>query len=132
MRDLIVTAGWVVTGIKDRFNPEIVEGGAVLSRDGTVVAIGSPAELQQLAPTAEVRAYPNHVMLPGFVNSHHHVGMTPLQLGSPDLALELWFAGRIPARRLDLLSGHALLGFRNDRLGRHDGPAYSRLDARPV
>jgi 5-methylthioadenosine/S-adenosylhomocysteine deaminase len=102
MQDLIVKAGWVVTGIKDRFNPEIVEGGAVLSRDGTVVAIGSAAELQQLSPTAELRAYPNHVMLPGFVNSHHHVGLTPLQLGSPDLALELWFAGRIPAKRLDL------------------------------
>lgn len=42
------------------------------------------------------------MMLPGFVNSHHHVGLTPLQLGSPDHALELWFASRIPARAIDI------------------------------
>ena len=46
MPDLIVKAGWVVTGIKDRFNPEMVEGGAVLSRNGTIVAFGSPDEMQ--------------------------------------------------------------------------------------
>jgi 5-methylthioadenosine/S-adenosylhomocysteine deaminase len=58
--------------------------------------------MKKLAPGATVRSYPNHVMLPGFVNSHHHVGLTPLQLGSPDYALELWFAGRMPARKIDL------------------------------
>lgn len=39
--------------------------------------------------------YPRHVMLPGFVNSHHHVGLTPLQLGTPDLPLELWIVARL-------------------------------------
>ena len=41
------------------------------------------------------------MMLPGFVNAHHHVGLTPFQLGSPDHALELWFATRISARTID-------------------------------
>ncbi len=100
--ELIVQAGHVVTGIKDRDTPIIVEQGSVLSRNGVIAAVGSLAEMQQLAPLAELRRYPDHVMMPGFVNSHHHVGMTPLQLGSPDHALELWFASRIPARRLDL------------------------------
>ncbi len=92
----------VVTGIKDRDTPVIVENGAVLSRDGVIVAVGPVEEMQRTAPEAELRRYPGHVMLPGFVNSHHHVGLTPLQLGSPDYALELWFASRLPARRLDL------------------------------
>jgi cytosine/adenosine deaminase-related metal-dependent hydrolase len=41
------------------------------------------------------------VVLPGFVNSHHHVGLTPFQLGSPDYPLELWFASRMGARGVD-------------------------------
>jgi cytosine/adenosine deaminase-related metal-dependent hydrolase len=35
------------------------------------------------------------------VNSHHHVGLTPFQLGSPDYPLELWFASRLGARAVD-------------------------------
>ena len=102
MRELIVKAAWVVTGVRDRHTPDVIENGAVLSRDGVVVAAGTLEEMQKLAPQAQIKIYPNHVMLPGFVNSHHHVGMTPLQLGSPDHPLELWFASRIPGRRLDL------------------------------
>lgn len=102
MAELIVQARWVVTGIEDRHTPIVVDDGAVLSRDGVIVATGQLDDMRRLAPAGELRKYPDHAMLPGFVNSHHHVGMTPLQLGSPDHALELWFASRMPARRLDL------------------------------
>ncbi|NPU10141.1 amidohydrolase family protein [Bradyrhizobium sp. 83002] len=102
MTEVLVGAKWVVSGIQDRHTPVVIEDGAVLSRDGVIVAVGSFAELERLAPQATVKRHPNHVMLPGFVNSHHHVGLTPLQLGSPDHALELWFASRLPARRIDL------------------------------
>ncbi|HEU0147803.1 MAG TPA: amidohydrolase, partial [Bradyrhizobium sp.] len=102
MAEVLVRAKWVVSGIKDRFTPEVIDDGAVLARDGVIVAVGPFDEVERLAPHAQVKRYPNHVMLPGFVNSHHHVGLTPLQLGSPDHALELWFASRIPARRIDL------------------------------
>ena len=102
MGDLIVQARWVVTGTADRHTPVVIDQGAVLSKDGVVKATGTLDEMKKLAPGATVKSYPNHVMLPGFVNSHHHVGLTPLQLGSPDYALELWFAGRMPARKIDL------------------------------
>jgi 5-methylthioadenosine/S-adenosylhomocysteine deaminase len=39
--------------------------------------------------------------MPGLVDSHHHVGLTPFQLGSPDYPLELWFASRMAARDVD-------------------------------
>ena len=42
------------------------------------------------------------ILLPGFVNGHHHVGLTPVQLGSPDMPLELWFITRLVTRVLDL------------------------------
>src|SRR5260370_26716493 len=53
-------------------------------------------------PDAARLGSPDTVLMPGFVNSHHHVGLTPLQLGSPDHALELWFASRMGARAIDL------------------------------
>jgi cytosine/adenosine deaminase-related metal-dependent hydrolase len=102
MTELIVQARQVITGVQDRDTPIVIENGAVFSRDGVIVAVGTLDEMKQLAPAAEIKVYPDHVMLPGFVNAHHHVGMTPLQMGSPDDALELWFASRMPARRLDL------------------------------
>jgi 5-methylthioadenosine/S-adenosylhomocysteine deaminase len=102
MNELILKARWVVTGIQDRHTPMVIEEGAVLARDGVIVATGTLDAMKQQAPHAELRIYPNHVMLPGFVNSHHHVGMTPLQMGSPDHPLELWFASRIPGRKIDL------------------------------
>ncbi|TPQ49697.1 amidohydrolase [Prosthecomicrobium hirschii] len=102
MAELIVQARTLITGAADRHNPVVIDKGAVLSRDGVVVATGTLDEMVALAPTAPVKTYPKHAMLPGFVNAHHHVGITPLQHGSPDHPLELWFASRIPARRLDL------------------------------
>jgi cytosine/adenosine deaminase-related metal-dependent hydrolase len=101
MTEIIVEARTIVTGVQDRHTPAIVEGGAVLVRDGVIVEVGAPETLRAKAPGAALHRYPEHVMLPGFVNSHHHVGLTPLQLGSPDHALELWFATRIPAKRID-------------------------------
>lgn len=102
MSGLIVQARWLVTGIADRHTAEIHDDGAVLSRDGVVVATGALDAVRRLAPDAEIRRYPDHVMMPGFVNGHHHLGLTPLQLGVPDLPLELWWAARIPMRRVDL------------------------------
>ena len=102
MTDSIIQAKWLVRGVKDRHSADILDDGAILIGGGRVKATGSLAELQRLAPDAPVKRYPTHMMLPGFVNSHHHVGLTPLQLGSPDHALELWFASRIPARSIDM------------------------------
>ena len=101
MTDKIFAARWVVTGVADRHNASVLDDGAVLVRDGTILATGTLSDVQAQSPDAPVTRYGNHVMLPGFVNSHHHVGLTPLQLGSPDHPLETWFATRIPARTID-------------------------------
>ncbi len=101
MTEIIVEARTIITGVQDRHTPIIHDNAAVLVRDGIIVEVGDPAALRSKAPDATVHRYPRHVMLPGFVNSHHHVGLTPLQLGSPDHALELWFATRIAAKRVD-------------------------------
>src|SRR5712672_3051745 len=52
-------------------------------------------------PIASVIGTGNEILLPGFVNGHHHIGLTPVQLGSPDMPLELWFVTRMLARSLN-------------------------------
>jgi 5-methylthioadenosine/S-adenosylhomocysteine deaminase len=98
MNELIIQTRWLVRGIIDRHRPDILSDGAILVRDGMVVDSGELSAIRQLAPQATVLHYPRHMMLPGFVNAHHHVGLTPLQLGSQDEPLELWWTTRMAAR----------------------------------
>ena len=102
MTAAIVRAKWIVTGIRDRDTPEIVDDGALVHEAGKVLAVGPFAAMRAKYPEAAVTQHAQHMLLPGFVNSHHHVGLTPLQLGSPDHALELWFASRMSARDVDV------------------------------
>jgi cytosine/adenosine deaminase-related metal-dependent hydrolase len=85
---------------RDRWN-EIMDG-AVLQEDGTIVEVGIYQELSRKHPNVPVIGSGNEVMLPGFVNGHHHIGLTPVQLGSPDMPLELWFVTRMVMRSVNL------------------------------
>jgi cytosine/adenosine deaminase-related metal-dependent hydrolase len=101
MTKTIAKAKWIVTGVRDRHSLDIIEDGAILHEDGIILAVGPAADLTARHPEAQVIGADDQIILPGFVNAHHHVGLTPLQLGSPDHALELWFASRLSARPLD-------------------------------
>lgn len=79
-----------------------IEDGAVYQVDGIVRDVGSFAELARKYRPDAVHGSPGHVVLPGFVNSHHHLGLTPLQMGSPDLPLELWWVSRLSKRNIDI------------------------------
>ncbi|MEM9138778.1 MAG: amidohydrolase family protein [Pseudomonadota bacterium] len=98
----IVRAKHVITGVKDRHAWTQIDDGAVLVEDGLVRAIGPYAEISQAHPGLTVHGTGRQVLLPGFVNGHHHVGLTPVQLGSPDMPLELWFITRLVCRAVDL------------------------------
>jgi cytosine/adenosine deaminase-related metal-dependent hydrolase len=53
-----------------------VTDGAVLQEDGTIVELGTYQELSSKHPNVAVVGSGNEVMLPGFVNGHHHIGLT--------------------------------------------------------
>lgn len=101
MAGTLVCGRQVLGGFEPGDRPYFIENGAVLVRGGSIVAVGAEAELAASAPDAERLGGPGFVVLPGLVNAHHHVGLTPFQLGSPDLPLELWFASRIGLRLID-------------------------------
>ncbi len=92
----------VIVRAVDRHHVEQHDDAAVLVEGGVVQAIGPAAELEAAHPDATPLGNGRQVVLPGFVNGHHHVGLTPVQLGSPDMPLELWFITRLVCRRVDL------------------------------
>ncbi len=78
-----------------------IDDGAILHVDGIIAAIGSFDEIRRENPDVEVVGGVDHVLMPGFVNSHHHQGITPFQLGSLYGPNELGQATRMRRRKVD-------------------------------
>lgn len=97
----IITARWIVTGTDADGTPQTLDDAALAHEDGVILAVGPADAIRESHPDAPVSSYPHHLILPGLINAHHHVGLTPLQLGAPDSPLELWFAARLAMRRVD-------------------------------
>ena len=97
----IVTARWIVTGSDEGGHPQILEDAAIAHENGKILAVGPSMDIRDSYLDAPVSAYPHHMIMPGFINAHHHVGLTPLQMGAPDSPLELWFAARLAMRKID-------------------------------
>src|SRR5271155_2735394 len=91
----------MVTHAVDRHAWNEIADGALVQEDGVITEIGTYAELSRKHPNLPVIGTGGEILMPGFVNGHHHVGLTPVQLGSPDMPLELWFVTRIVTRNLN-------------------------------
>ena len=102
MSKKLVSGTFVLQGFQADDSPTIHTDAAVLVEGARISAIGPIEALAQQHPDAEHAGGPGFVLAPGFVNAHHHVGLTPLQLGSQDHPLELWFASRLALRDVDL------------------------------
>ena len=101
MATSLVRSRAMLTRALDRNTWEEIADGAVLQEDGIIAAVGTYADLKSKHPNVAVLGSGNEVLLPGFVNAHHHIGLTPVQLGSPDMPLELWFVTRMVMRSVD-------------------------------
>ncbi|MCJ2119229.1 amidohydrolase family protein [Methylobacterium sp. J-001] len=102
MTTSLIRSRRMITRTLDHDRWEEIADGAVLQKDGIIAAVGTYADLHARYPDAPVIGSGREILLPGFVNGHHHVGLTPVQLGSPDMPLELWFVTRMVARNLNL------------------------------
>jgi len=89
----VIQAGRLLTAAHQG-TAHMIADGALVIQDGTVRYAGPRADLPELdGEVAEIDASACLVM-PGLVDAHHHVGLTPTQLGVPDDSLELWIARR--------------------------------------
>lgn len=92
---------------------EMLEDAAILQRDGEIVALGKYELLKRESRDVPELGTNEHLVMPGLVNAHHHIGVTHPLAGCMDDALELWLA-EVWARRdvdpyLDTLWGAAQL-----------------------
>ena len=101
MSSSLIRGKYIIGRVIDNNRAEVIEEGAIFQRDGKIVEIGAWEELSGRYQPDEVLGDGSHVVVPGFVNGHHHVGVTPVQLGCPDKQLELWIPYRLAARSVD-------------------------------
>ena len=101
MSSSLVRGKYVICKITGRDSAEVVSDGAVYQRDGEIVEVGRYEDLKERHPGEEVIGSPRHVVMPGLVNDHFHVGVTSYQLGVPDLPLCLWGFARMGVKYLD-------------------------------
>lgn len=98
----MVRARHLITRTLGRHRHEQLDDAALVQEGGVITEIGTFDDLRRRFPDMAVLGDGGQVVLPGFVNAHHHVGLTPVQLGSPDMPLELWFITRLVCRSPDL------------------------------
>src|SRR4051812_33841256 len=101
MTTSLVRGKHVVCNVTGRDTALVVDDGAVYQEDGRIIEIGPFAEVAAKYRPDEIIGSERHVVMPGMVDAHHHVGLTPFQLGSLDHPLETWFASRFAARNVD-------------------------------
>lgn len=98
---LLVRGRHVLARALDDATVETHADAAVHIEDGAIVAIAPFADLAARFPGAEVVGDAESLVIPGLVDAHHHVGLTPVQLGAPDLPLELWLTFQMRAKSVD-------------------------------
>ena len=107
MNKNLVVADALVIEVDSNNKPIILENSAALVQEGIINEIGPTNELRQKYQNVPEIGGNGMVAMPGLINAHHHVGLTPFQLGARDQPLELWFAERVKMRdlcpRLDTL-----------------------------
>ncbi len=101
MSETLLRGRYVATGTDSADTVSLAGNAAVLVRGNAIAEVGAWPDLRARHPNAAVLGSDDHVILPGFVNAHHHVGLTPIQLGVPDDPLELWFVTRMAGRDVD-------------------------------
>lgn len=101
MTRALVIADHILTGFDADGAPQILHDGALLIDGATIGAIGPAADLRRTDPGLPEIGGRGRVAIPGLINAHHHVGLTPFQLGARDQPLELWFPERLAMRDVD-------------------------------
>src|SRR3990167_7770971 len=93
----IIHAKWLITCEE---NNKILENHALVIKNGKIHALVPSKSASTQYPEASVAHYPHHAILPGFINSHTHIGMGFFRGLADDLTLMDWLNHHIwPAEK---------------------------------
>ena len=87
-----IAARWIIP-----VEPEntVLENHCVVFEDDTIIDIMPIAHISVSYPNAVIKKCPNHVLIPGFVNTHTHAAMSLLRGIADDLPLMDWLNNHI-------------------------------------
>ena len=101
MSSSLIRGKYVICKVTGPDSAEVVSDGAVYQKDGVIVEVGKYDDLRGRYPGEEVIGSSRYVVMPGLVNDHFHVGLTPLQLGTLDMPLGIRGFARMGAKYID-------------------------------
>ena len=101
MASSLVRGKYVICTTTAEGDAKVIEDGAVFQRDGEILDVGPYGDLKGRHQADEEIGSTHHVVFPGLVNAHHHVGLKPFQLGGMDRSFELGFGERMGEKQAD-------------------------------
>lgn len=101
MSELLIRGRYVVCRVTGPDDVDMIEDGAILQRDGEIVESGPADVLRRRYPAVPEIGSRDHLVMPGLVNAHHHVGVASTLLGCVDGPLELWLTEMLARRDVD-------------------------------
>lgn len=101
--DTIVTADYLITMDAQR---RVLTPGAVAVRGDSIVAVGTPADLDAAFMARERVDCGRAVILPGLVNTHGHAPMALLRGLADDLRLDVWLMGYMMPVEREFVTPH--------------------------
>lgn len=90
--DTLIAARWIIP--IEPFGT-VLEHHAIAIRDGRIVAIEPENKARERFSTHRFVARPNHVLLPGFVNTHTHGAMTLLRGAAESARFDQWLKEQV-------------------------------------
>ncbi len=95
--DNMIDARWLITS---EHKNTVLENHALVIKNGIIKDILPTQQAITLYQTKNIEEYANHVILPGFINTHTHIAMNLFRGYADDLALMKWLNDFIwPAER---------------------------------
>lgn len=95
--DIIINAKWIITGIE---NQAALHNHSLVIEKGIIKKISPTAEISQHYTARQTDNYSEHVVMPGLINAHTHIGMNYFRGLADDLALMNWLQNHIwPAEK---------------------------------
>ena len=98
MSSSLIRGRYILSRATGRDSIEMFEDAALFQLDGVIVEIGPYDALKARHSNAREIGSRDHLVMPGLVNAHHHIGVTHPVAGCMDGSLELWLA-EVWARR---------------------------------
>lgn len=101
MTSSLIYGKYLISSADKHGNSQVIPNGALYQVDGNILDIGTISDLRRRYSADEEIGSMGQLVIPGLINAHHHIGLTPFQLGNLDLPLETWIAERRGTRFVD-------------------------------